>query len=103
MVNQDATHKLCRNGEKVSAIFEAHPFIVHEPQVRLVHESCGLQRDLLPLASHIVPGEPAQFAINDRGELLQSALVTIAPRLEQKSDFFFRRWIASESHSAVDL
>lgn len=52
-----------------------------------MHEGRGLQCVARTLVTHVPMGEPAQFLIDERRQLLQSCLVSVAPRQKELRDF----------------
>ena len=85
MVNQNAPHHLGRNREKMGAILPLHALIIHQAHVGFIDQGGGLQAVSGALAFHIVVSQAAEFLIDDRGQALQRALVSIAPGAEERA------------------
>ena len=83
VVNQNPSHELCRHGEEVGPVLPAHALVIHEPQVSFVDQGGGLQTVAGALPPQVVPGEPAQFVIDDWRQLIEGVLIPVAPGAEQ--------------------
>jgi hypothetical protein len=99
VVDEDAAHKLCGNRKKVGAIFEAHAIAIDQAHIRFIDQRSGLERDVGPLAPHIVPRQPPQFSVDDGSQFLQREFVPITPLLEQHGHFAFYGRIQDEPRS----
>jgi site-specific DNA recombinase len=53
------------------------------PRVSLVDQGSGLQTVASAFPPQVVPGEPAQFVIHDRCQLIEGILISVAPGAEQ--------------------
>src|SRR6266404_8109689 len=92
MINHDAPHQLRSRRDKVGAALPDRLRIVDQPQVGLVENDGGLQGVAGTFPAHVMVGEPAQFGLHQREQLLQRSLVSAAPVSEQLGDLLPRRW-----------
>src|SRR5580704_683074 len=83
VINQNSSHELRRHGEEMGAVLPAHALVIHQPQVSLVDQGSGLQTVASAFRPQVVPGEPAQFVIHDRCQLIEGILISVAPGAEQ--------------------
>ena len=83
MVDQDVPHRLRRDAEEMDAVLPVLVGVASQFQVRLVDHRGGLQRVTGGLLRHVTLGELVQFAVDQRNQLLQCALVPGAPAVEQ--------------------
>ena len=86
VIDQDASHDLRRDREEVRAIGPLHVFLIDETNVSFVYERGGLKSVAFSLPAHVAAGEPVQFVVDQRIQLVESGLVPIAPFGEQFSD-----------------
>ena len=70
----------------MDAIVPVDPVRIEQAQVDLVNECCALERGAGTLAAHIPPGMCAQFVVDERCELLQRALISGTPGLQQSRE-----------------
>ena len=73
VVNEDAPHRLCSDGEEMRAILPLHIPAINQMQVCFVDQRRGLQRVASAFAVHITLGQMMQLAI-DQGINLSSAV-----------------------------
>ena len=83
MIHQYAPHHLGRNREEMGAILPLHALVVHQAHVGFIYQGGGLERVAWALALHVVVSQAAKFFINDRGQTVERALVSIAPGAEE--------------------
>jgi hypothetical protein len=48
MIHQDAAHQARGDGEEMGAVSPLHPPLVHEAEVRLIHQ-CGALQGMIPI------------------------------------------------------
>jgi hypothetical protein len=65
MIHQQATHYLCSNSEKMSAILPVHPRLIDKAKVRLMNQRGRLQGMIRPFTPQIIRRELAQFIVDD--------------------------------------
>ena len=63
-----------------------------EAQTGLVHQRRRLQGVAGTLPAHVMVGQPMQFGLHQRDQLLQRSLVSAAPVAEQLGDLSSRGW-----------
>ena len=85
-VHEDAAHQLRRQREEVRAIGPARDPHVDQTQIRLVNERGALQRQPGALAPYVAARLRAQLGVDERRELLERALVSLAPGFQQARD-----------------
>ena len=56
---------------------------VRQPQKRLVHQRRRLQGVAAPLAAHVRASQAAQLRLHERYQLLERAIIAVAPRPQQ--------------------
>ena len=88
MINQNAPHHLGRHRKEVCAILPLHALILHQSHVGVIDQSSRLEGVAGALAFHIAMSQAAEFIINDGGQPLQRALVSIAPGTKQRAYVF---------------
>src|SRR5262249_36511670 len=86
MVDEDAAHRLSRDGEEVGAVLPVHAPVVDQAHVRLVDQRSGLQAVAGPLAFHVAVREAAKLVVHDRGQPGERALVAVAPGTQERTD-----------------
>jgi hypothetical protein len=67
----------------MSAILPLHACVIHQPHVGFVDQSGGLQAVAGTLTFHIAARETVEFVINDRGQAVEHAAVSVGPSLQQ--------------------
>src|SRR5881409_4397254 len=92
MVNHDAPHQLRGRRDKVGPALPYRLRIIDQPQVGFVENGGGLQGVPGALPAHVMVGEPMQFGLHQREQLLQRSLVSAAPVAEQLGDLLSRGW-----------
>src|SRR6266480_4936360 len=92
MVNHDAPHQLRGRRDKVAPALPDRLRIIDQPQIGFVENGGGLQGVAGALPAHVMVGEPMQFGLHQREQLLQRSLVSAAPVAEQLSDLLSRGW-----------
>jgi len=78
VVDEDSAHQPGGYANKMGAVLPLHASR-SQAHKRLVDERCGLECMAAPLAGHIATGQPSQFALDERHQLLQRGIVTISP------------------------
>src|SRR6266478_3324707 len=92
MVNHDAPHQLRGSRDKVGPALPDRLRIIDQPQVGFVENGGGLQGVAGALPAHVMVGEPVQFGLHQREQLVQRSLVSAAPVAEQLGDLLSRGW-----------
>src|SRR5213592_833105 len=90
MVNHDAPHQLRGRCDKVAPALPDRLRIIDQPQIGFVENGGGLQGVAGALPAHVMVGEPMQFGLHQREQLLQRSLVSAAPVAEQLGDLLSR-------------
>src|ERR1700733_4595108 len=72
VVDQKAAHDLRGNSEKVSAALPIDGTLLHKLHISLMDEGRRLQWGSLSFPPHVTAGQPSQFAIDDRDQLVRS-------------------------------
>ena len=89
-INQDTPHQLRRDCEEVRAALPMHVARINEAQISLIDQRGRLQRLAGPLTAHVAPGYTVQFVMDQRNQLIERCLLTVAPGQQQSSNFL--RW-----------
>src|SRR4029077_3540600 len=66
--------------------------VIDQPQGSFVKNGGGLQGVPRALPAHVMMGEPVQFGLHQREQLLQRSVVSVAPLAEQLGDRLSRGW-----------
>ena len=90
VIDQDVSHHLCADGEEVCAILPVKSLLTRQLQISLVHERGCLQRMTRALLAHLSLGNPAEFRMYERQELIQCGTIAFTPVGEQLGDFVRR-------------
>ena len=74
------------------AIGPVNVSLVYETDVSFVDERGSLKSVTFSFAAHVTACEPVQFVIDQRIQLIQGGLVSIAPLSEKLGYFMLLRW-----------
>lgn len=75
-----------------------HVPLIDETNVSFVYEGGGLESVTFSLAAHVTTREPVQFFIDERVQLVESGLISVAPLGEQLRDFILLSgWVLLQS------
>ena len=85
MLNQNAPHQLGRNREKMCAILPVHALVIDQAHVGFIDQGRGLETVAGALAFHVAPRQAVQFVINDGGQPLERALISVAPGAQERA------------------
>src|SRR6266542_2624736 len=94
-VNEDAPHRLCRRRKEMPAALELRTLRPDQPEPCLMDQRRGLECLAGGFVSHFVSGEPSQFLIDQRKQLLGSFGVPIADRV-QDARYIVHGWARSD-------
>ena len=92
VIDENAPHYLRRDGEEMRTIGPVNVFLIDEPNVSLVDEGCGLKRVTFSLPAHVATRKAMEFVVDQRIQLVECVLVSVAPLSEQLSDLMLVRW-----------
>src|SRR5258705_7713536 len=92
MVNHDAPHQLRGGRDKVGPALPEGFRIIAQRQVGFVENDGGLRGVAGTFPAHVMVGEPVQFGLHQRKQLLERCFVSAAPVAEQLGDLLSRRW-----------
>jgi len=79
MVNHDAPHQLRGRRDKVAPALPDRLRIIDQSQVGFVENGGGLQSVARAFPAHVMMGAPVQFGLHQWEQLLQRAVVSVAP------------------------
>ena len=79
MVYQNAAHELCGNAVKLCAVLPPWRLLVDQLQICLINQRRRLQRMVPALVPQIVARQPAQLALDQGYQLIESLLIAVAP------------------------
>ena len=82
-VNEDASHDLRGQSEEMRAILPVDVVGVDQTEIGLMDERRALQRQARAFVPHVPPGLDSQLRVDQRRELLERPLVSLAPCLQQ--------------------
>jgi hypothetical protein len=71
-VNENPPHRFSRRGKKMRPVLESRRLDADEPQPGLVNQGSGLERVSRRFIDHLARGEPAQFFVDQRQQLVGS-------------------------------
>ena len=91
MIDQNASHQLGRNREKMGAILPLHVLVIHQAHVGFVDQGTRLQAMSRPLTSHVASRQAVEFVINDGSQAVESSAISITPGPE-KLGHLATRW-----------
>jgi hypothetical protein len=86
VVNQYAAHQVRGDPEEVGAVLPLDVVLVDQAQEDFVDEGGGLQRVVVPLAPDVIAGQPPQFFVNQRHQLVEGTPLPVAPPLQNFCD-----------------
>ena len=90
MLDQNTAHQLRGYCEEMGPILPLHPLVIHEADVGLVDQRACLKVVVGALASHVAVRQPSELRIDDRRQLVEGELVSVAPGTEQLADVVYR-------------
>ena len=80
VIDQDVTHNLRADGEKVCAILPFKSVLLTcEFYIRFIDQSSCLQSVAWAFLAHLPPGDLAQFSMNERKKSIECRLVAFSP------------------------
>src|SRR5436305_9417392 len=91
VIDQDATHDLRRDPKEVRTISPMNVFLIDETEVSLIYQRSGLEGMPLPLALQIAVCQATKLVVDQRIQLIQGALISIAPLSKQMSYLMGRK------------
>ena len=86
VVDEDAAHRLSRNGEEMGAVLPVHALVIDQPQVRFVDQRRRLQAVAGTLAPHVPVRQTTELVVDDRHQEGERTLIPVAPRSEKRAD-----------------
>ena len=86
-IEQDVPHDARRYGEKVCAMLPVHVRHVDEAQIGLMYQGSSLNGAARFLILHETSRQTAEFAVNARGELIESSRLASRPGAEKFRGF----------------
>jgi hypothetical protein len=92
MIYQNAPHQLGRNGEKMGAILPLHSIVIHQAHPGFIDNGRCLEAVAGPLASQVATRQPVELVINNRGQPIECALISIAPGAEEPAYILHSRF-----------
>jgi hypothetical protein len=90
MLDQNTAHQLRGYGEEMGPILPLHPLVIHEADVGLIDQRACLKVVVGALASHVPVRQPAELPVDDRRQLVEGELVSVAPGTEELADIVDR-------------
>src|SRR5437899_7296551 len=85
-VYEDMSHGFCSGAEEMPAVLPSLMLIADQPQIRLMHQSGGLQSLSGRQEGPFVGGESAQFLIDQREQFVSGFAVAVLDPLEDLGD-----------------
>src|SRR5689334_22970333 len=94
VINQDSSHDLSGNCEKMCTIPPALA-LIHQFQIRFVNQRGSLQSVIASLPAHVSMSQTMQLFFDQRQELLFGRTISFTPGGEQFSYLFKRSLISN--------
>ncbi len=86
VIDQDASHQLRSNPEKVGAVVPVHLPLIDQLEVRLVDQRSRLQGVLGPNGRQRAARDPAQLSVNERHEPIARGCIAVTPVDQESRD-----------------
>jgi hypothetical protein len=67
-------------------VLPLHPLVIHQTYIGFIDQSGRLDAVVLALSSHVAVRQAVKFRIDDRRQLVEGELVSVAPGAEQLTD-----------------
>jgi hypothetical protein len=90
MLDQNTAHQLRGYCEEMGPILPLHPLVIHQADVGLIDQRAGLKVVVGALASHVPVRQAAELRVDDRRQLVEGELVSVAPGTEELADIVDR-------------
>src|SRR6267142_1487927 len=74
----------------MGAVLPLHPLVIHQTHIRLIDQGSRLEAVVAALTSHVAVRQPAELRIDDRRQLVEGELVSVAPGTEELADIVDR-------------
>lgn len=84
--DDDLTHRAGGYGEEMSAVGNAHPLLTGELEIRLVHETGGIERGSTIGASQVISGNPPELVVHERYQPIESFPIAASVGVQELSD-----------------
>ena len=98
VLHQNPPHGFCRGREEMASAVPVLSLVhIHEPNVRLVDQSRGLENPTRLLLGHLLGRQLPQFPIDQRQELLGGRRIAVVDLRQDASDVVHRRAHKRES------
>jgi len=94
VVDEDASHQIRGNREKVCAVLPTDAPLVYQPQIGLVDQRGRRKRMVVALAAQVGARDRAQFVVDGVDQLAARGFISVAPRHQQI------RYVAIVTHCA---
>ena len=89
-INQNSPHHSCGNGKEMSPAVPPVRRGFDKSHIRFIDQSRRLKSMLRPLIRHVALCQPVQFLVDDGHQLLEGAIVALAPGVKQLRDLWRR-------------
>jgi hypothetical protein len=99
VIDEDAAHRLRRNGQEMSTVLPVHALVINETHVGFVDQCCRLQAVAGAFTSHVVTRQSSELVVHDRHQPGERVLVSAAPRTEQRADFVPNRFAGARGRT----
>ena len=90
MIDQNATHQLCRNSEEVCATLPVSVGLIDQTKIGLVDKRSGLECVARVVATHIAVSELAQLLEDECNEMLKKHTAYVREHFEDMPEI--RDW-----------
>ena len=85
MLDQNTAHQLRGYREEMGPILPLHPLVIHQADIGFIDQRGRLEAVVGALTSHVAVRQPAELRIDDRRQLVEGELVSVAPGAEERS------------------
>jgi hypothetical protein len=79
VVHEDVAHGSGRDAEKVGSVLPTHAVFVNQSNEGLIDQGGGLERVTGSLTPKVVAGQSPELRIDERNQLVQGFVVSVAP------------------------
>ena len=90
MLDQNTAHQLRGHREEMGPILPLHPLVIHQAHIGFIDQRGRLEAVAAALTSHVAVRQAAELRIDDRRQLVERELVSVAPGAEQLADVVYR-------------
>jgi hypothetical protein len=91
MIDENLSHELRRHTKEMRTVFNFRWRLLHEPEVRLMNQSCALESMVGTFLPQMAPRDATQLFINEGNKDLEGLLIPGSPLAKEDTDRLRRR------------